>query len=135
MNGDPEDQLRMRNSHDQAINDGRRAEGSPSSSSSDNHDVGGVAIVVDCDVEAEVRDGGEEEPPSTTVEPLCAMVCTDSRPEDGQYPSDHYALLAVFRLVYHPAAGRCPGLSPPSSPPPEVDAEARHQDDVSQSPN
>jgi hypothetical protein len=134
MNGDPEDQLRMRNSHGQAIND--RAE--EPHSSSDRRDVGGVAIVVDCDVEAEVRprDGrGEEEPPSTTVEPLCAMVCTDSRPEDGQYPSDHYALLAVFRFVYHPAAGRCPGLSPPSSPPPEVDAEARHQDDVSQSPN
>lgn len=52
-------------------------------------------------------------PPQTTVEPLCAMVCTDAG-EDGQYPSDHHALLAVFELKGH-RRDQVPGKSDPST--------------------
>jgi hypothetical protein len=96
---------RPRENSDQlgSIADRCRAEGKSDDQKEDTPAT--AAIVVDCDVEGKHRpEDAEEQPPATTVEPLCAMVCTDATAE-GQYPSDHYALLAVFRLAYRPAKG------------------------------
>lgn len=93
------------NSDEREIADRCRAEGKREKKSDDQGDTAAAAIVVDCDVEGKRRpEDAVEQPPATTVEPLCAMVCTDATAE-GQYPSDHYALLAVFRLAYRPAKG------------------------------
>jgi hypothetical protein len=71
-----------------------------------------AVVSVDYDVERRAADP-DSTPPQTTVEPLCAMVCTDAD-EDGQYPSDHYALLAVFELKGH-RREQVPGTSDPST--------------------